>query len=209
MSLIQIKHGMEVRYNSVRFVTTSQDASHGYIYAVDLEKDVGVQSMLPISELEIIPSKNIVIDTLAHDKVELNNCLCNLIQEMVTAEPKKWQKDATFDIASKTLEGFNTIFDVKITEAVKSGEAKQPKFLFRPQKGKLNESSLADLVELDHYGELLYHLNVFYDQSFDENAIKIEPYSFEEKTGWDANVVLYKGRPVGFTNKMVNESDNL
>jgi hypothetical protein len=64
---------------------------------------------------------------------------------------------------------------------------------FRPQRELLDES-MAEAEELD-----MDSLTKKMVERFGPGEVRIEPYGYDKRIGWNTHIVLHEGRAVGFT----------
>lgn len=68
--------------------------------------------------------------------------------------------------------------------------------VFRPQRGGLSES-MDEQVTFESMAGLRFVLDKF---CYGPGQVKVEPYGFDKRIGWDTHIVTVDGRAVGFTN---------
>ena len=76
-------------------------------------------------------------------------------------------------------------------------------FKYRPHRGGLNES-MAETVILDTKSELAAHVSNDFLGEVSEDQLTITPYTFDDRNSWDTHLVCFDGKPIGFTDQMVN-----
>lgn len=69
---------------------------------------------------------------------------------------------------------------------------------FRPVRELLHES-MSEMVELSNMDELAKHLNA------DKSKVRITPYTYDDRIGWDTYLVTVNGVPFGYTDGGVDE----
>jgi len=79
-------------------------------------------------------------------------------------------------------------------------------FIFREHRGSLAES-MATIVKLETKKELIDYIRVLLDPfmfDFNDDDLKIERYGFDERIGWDTQIVtIEKYGVVGFINGII------
>lgn len=73
---------------------------------------------------------------------------------------------------------------------------------FRPQRGSL-DAAMEEVVELDGMDALKAHLHSI---GWHDGAVRVEPYTYDERIGWDTHIVTIDGNAVGFTDGPVEQS---
>ena len=77
--------------------------------------------------------------------------------------------------------------------------------LYRPHRGSL-DAAMAEIATVDGLPSLVQHMRdtcpSFYpeDERPTLDNVKIEPYGFDARIGWDTHIVTVKGNAWGFTN---------
>lgn len=76
-------------------------------------------------------------------------------------------------------------------------------FLYRDHMGMLRES-MKTLQEMKDFSEL----EVYLHKSFGPGEITVKPYVYDDRIDWETHIVCHKGRAVGFTDRLVDDTNS-
>lgn len=111
-------------------------------------------------------------------------------QEIVEAQLPQRVKDAMDSC------GWNAFGVYELVDRILKDEKKAAK-KFRPQRGGLAEA-MKEVVEVSGMDGLKAHLRSIGYLS-EGGVVRVEPYTYDARIGWDTHLVTIDGNAVGFT----------